>query len=240
MWKRFVKLDMFWIWPLTNYSSIVVLCCGPQALIAEYTENQFLHGQEMDLSAAPAVAAGKTTAQVDDEEVRAMEEAEEAERALAEAEAEKYEADRAAEEQEEAARRLMLEDEEKKQGAKGHTVKPKGKAKGKAKPTTVKQTKVSMKEVQQKVKKPTASQLLANVQDLRAKKKELLQLKQAKAKEVKVAEKKVQRLRKKADQLTNNDLMEVFMLRTSEEQRKMERELEKETASSSAASSSRR
>ena len=117
---------------------------------------------------------------------------------------------------------------------------PKGKAKGKAKPTTVKQTKVSMKEVQQKVKKPTASQLLANVQDLRAKKKELLQLKQAKAKEVKVAEKKVQRLRKKADQLTNNDLMEVFMLRTSEEQRRMERELEKSAASSSAASSSRR
>ena len=49
-------------------------------------------------------------------------------------------------------------------------MKPKGKAKGKAKPTTVKQAKVSMKEVQQKVKKPTASQLLANVQDLRAKK----------------------------------------------------------------------
>ena len=47
---------------------------------------------------------------------------------------------------------------------------PKGKAKGKAKPTTVKQTKVSMKEVQQKVKKPTASQLLTNVQELRAKK----------------------------------------------------------------------
>ena len=50
-------------------------------------------------------------------------------------------------------------------------MKPKGKAKGKAKPTTVKQAKVSMKEVQQKVKKPTASQLLTNVQELRAKKK---------------------------------------------------------------------
>ena len=50
----------------------------------------------------------------------------------------------------------------------------------------------------------------------------------------------MKRLRKKADQLTNNDLMEVFMLRTSEEQGRMEREVEKSAASSSAASSSRR
>ena len=71
-------------------------------------------------------------------------------------------------------------------------------------------------------------------------KKELLLLKQAKAKEVKLAETKVQRLKKKADQLTNNDLMEVFMLRTSEEKRRMEREMQKTAASSSAASSSGR
>ena len=116
VWKRFVKLDMFWILPLTNYSSMVVLFFGAQALIAEYTENQLWNGQEMDMSAAPAVAADKTTAQMDDEEVRAFEAAEEAERALAEAVAEKYEEDRAAEEQEEAARRLMLEDEEKNKG----------------------------------------------------------------------------------------------------------------------------
>ena len=90
-------------------------------MIAEYTENQLLHGQEMDMSVAPAEAAGKTTAQVDDEEVRAIEEAEEAERALAEAVAEKYEEDRAAEEQEEAARRLMLEDEEKTRGQGPHS-----------------------------------------------------------------------------------------------------------------------
>ena len=52
--------------------------------------------------------------------------------------------------------------------------------------------------------------------------------------------KKVKRLKKKADQLTNNDLMEVFMLRNSEEQRKMAREIERGEASSSAASSSGR
>ena len=150
----------------------------------------------------------------------------------------KYQEDRAAEDLEEAARRQMLEDEGKRQGAKGQTAKPKGKAKGKNKPTTVKQAKVSMQEVHQKVKKPSASQLLANVEELRAKKKELLQLKQSKAKEVKLAEKKVKRLKKKADQLSNNDLMEVFMLRTSEEQRRLERELEKAAASSSAEPSS--
>ena len=98
---------------MTTYSSIVVLFFGAQAFIEEYTENQLWNGQEMDMSAAPAVAADQATAQMDDEEVRAFEAAEEAERALAEAVAEKYEEDRAAEEQEEAARRLMLEDEEK-------------------------------------------------------------------------------------------------------------------------------
>ena len=155
---------------MTTYSSIVVLFSGAQALIEEYTENQLWNGQEMDISAAPAVAADQATAQMDDEEVRAFEAAEEAERALAQAVAEKDEEDRAAEEQEEAAQRLMLEDEERKQVAKGHKNKAKGKAKEKAKPTTAKQVKVSMKEVQQKVKRPTASQLLTNVQELRAKK----------------------------------------------------------------------
>ena len=159
-------------------------------MIEEYTENQFLHGQEMAMLAEPAVAAAETKAQEEDSQIRAFEEDEEQERAVVEEAAVKYQEDRAAEDLEEAARRQMLEDEGKRQGAKGQTAKPKGQAKGKKKPATVKQAKVSMQEVHQKVKKPSASQLLANVEELRAKKKELLQLKQAKAKEVKLAEKK--------------------------------------------------
>ena len=85
----------------------------------------------MDMSAAPAVAADDSQAQVEDSQVREYEEAEEHERALNEEVAAKYEEDRAAEEQEEAARRLMLEDEERKQVAKGQKNKAQAKAKEK-------------------------------------------------------------------------------------------------------------
>ena len=60
----------------------------------------------------------------------------------------------------------------------------------------------------------------------------------AKGKEVKNAQKKVQRLKKKAEQMSNNDLMEVFMLRSAEEKEKMQRELRKTGAASSAENNS--
>ena len=44
--------------------------------------------------------------------------------------------------------------------------------------------------------------------------------------------KKIQRLKKKAEQMSNNDLMEVFMLRSAEEKEKMEREMKKSAAAS--------
>ena len=63
-------------------------------------------------------------------------------------------------------------------------------------------------------------------------------MKQAKGKEVKNAQKTVQRLKKKAEQMSNNDLMEVFMLRAAEEKEKMDRELRKTGAASSAENNS--
>ena len=63
-------------------------------------------------------------------------------------------------------------------------------------------------------------------------------MKVAKGKEVKNAQKKVQRLKKKAEQMSNNDLMEVFMLRSAEEKEKMQRELRKTGAASSAENNS--
>ena len=50
--------------------------------------------------------------------------------------------------------------------------------------------------------------------------------------------KKIQRLKKKAEQMSNNDLMEVFMLRAAEEKEKAERELRKTGAASSAENNS--
>ena len=105
--------------------------------------------------------------------------------------------------------------------AKAKAKQPKQKAKPKAKKE--KPVKMSMSQVVEEVSKDQPSKLLQNVKVLRDKKKELADLKKKQAREVKNAERKVQRLKEKTAMWSNNDLMNVFVMRMTEENKKAER-----------------
>ena len=122
--------------------------------------------------------------------------------------------------------------------AKPKVTQPKQKAKGKAKKD--KPVKMSMSQVVEEVSKEQPSKLLQNVKVLRDKKKELADLKKKQARDVRNAEKKVQRLKEKTAMWSNNDLMNVFVMRMTEESQKAERAKSKNALEDASASSSKK
>lgn len=82
--------------------------------------------------------------------------------------------------------------------------------------------KMSCLEMSQGMLTATKSNLLTRVTELREGRDKLAQMKKEQTRALKVAERRVSRLRQKASQWTNNDLMEVFMLRKQEEEKQGE------------------
>ena len=81
--------------------------------------------------------------------------------------------------------------------------------------------KISIAEVQAQLEEKKPCVLLSKMKELRTKRDELNALKKEQANEVRKQEKKIQRLKKKTSDWSNNDLMNVFLMRqTAEEDKK--------------------
>ena len=93
--------------------------------------------------------------------------------------------------------------------------------------TVKKKTKLTIAEVQAQLEEKQPCALLSKMKELRQKRDELNALKKEQANEVRKQEKKIQRLKKKTSDWSNNDLMNVFLMRQTAEDEKKNKELMK-------------